>query len=71
MNKLLDLLKQSLKAQGYEGLCSDGCGCDIEDLAPCGNCWCQCSPGYRHAVDPGKNYGFEWEIRAEKPKELL
>lgn len=33
-----------LKALGYAGLYTDGCGCPIDDLAPCDGGW-DCIPG--------------------------
>jgi len=33
--KAVDALKDWLKAHGYDGLSNCGCGCNLEDFAPC------------------------------------
>lgn len=44
-----DIVREWLLAHGYEGLCSENCGCDVDDLAPCrgDNCFADCVPAYR------------------------
>jgi hypothetical protein len=32
---VLEMVKNYLKEHGYDGLCNDDCGCDVNDLAPC------------------------------------
>jgi hypothetical protein len=40
-----------LKAHGYDGLCSDECGCRLDDLMP-GECSCpDCVPGYLREIN--------------------
>jgi len=36
-----------LKEHGFEGLCSEDCGCDIDDLAPCESSMVECVPAMR------------------------
>jgi hypothetical protein len=37
-----------LKAGGFDGLWVDDCGCEIDDLMPCGVPWiCDCQPGHK------------------------
>lgn len=40
-----------LKSVGADGLCSEECGCGIDDLAPCGGDFSECKPAKRHACD--------------------
>ena len=51
-----------LKANGYDGLCSEACGCLIDDLMPCEypvlKC---CEPGYRNDVGPDDECGCDGE----------
>lgn len=35
--ELLDMVKKYLVDNGLDGLCNDGCGCGLDDLAPCGD----------------------------------
>ena len=43
-----DIIETYLKEHGYDGLANNGCGCDVNDLAPCngGPCW-DCEPAYK------------------------
>ncbi len=41
------LLALALKADGYDGVYGDECGCLIEDLAPCGDDPWECQPGHK------------------------
>jgi len=33
-----EIIISKLKEIGADGLCTDGCGCSLDDLAPCGAC---------------------------------
>ena len=46
-----DILTQWLTEHGYDGLCSNECGCPIEDLNCCEGPCLDCVPGYK-ADDP-------------------
>lgn len=52
-NYLKDYLKKKLAEDGYDGLFNnDGkCGCDLEDLIPCGEPSEYCQPGYKGPCD--------------------
>lgn len=72
MNDTVDKIKVKLIEEGYGGLYYDGeCACEVDDLAPCGECDQSsgdayingCDPGYKH-VDP-KNEK-EWAIGSNK-----
>ena len=43
-----NILVGYLVKHGYDGLCSDGCGCDIDDLAPCCEYFGDCVPAFKH-----------------------
>lgn len=42
-----DIIIEWLKANGYDGLCSDCCGCGLDGLAPCCDDPMECKPAYR------------------------
>lgn len=42
-----EIVKEYLKVNGFTGLHSDGCGCTVDDLAPCGEIIDDCEAGYR------------------------
>ena len=44
----VDRVKKRLEYGGFDGLCNDQCGCDIDDLAPCDDMQNDCTPGYIH-----------------------
>ncbi len=61
-----------LKAGGYSGLVAPSieCGCEIDDLAPCGMCdpsdyMNGCLPGYKH-IDPADSGHEVWVISTDK-----
>ncbi len=41
-----------LTTYGFDGLFSEGCGCEADDLAPCGENWADCEPGHKIPCDP-------------------
>ncbi len=54
-----DIVKQYLKDNGFDGLCTEDCGCLIDDLFPC----CQeglvdCVPGYKLDAEDAVNRGY-------------
>lgn len=42
-----DIITDYLTSNGYDGLCSENCGCGIDCLAPCGNIRMNCQPAYK------------------------
>jgi hypothetical protein len=54
-----DIIQSHLKEIGAEGLANgdEECGCDIDDLAPCGEACMECVPAHRCFIrglsDPG------------------
>lgn len=55
---VVDILKQWLKANGYDGLVDDSgeCGCDLRNLIPCENSIDRCLPAYRGPGLPDSGY---------------
>lgn len=63
--------KEWLTAHGYGGLYVPGtCGCELSDLAPCGQMCESCAPGYKHS-DPRPGHDGWWAIfgKQEAPDE--
>ena len=61
---VIQMLKESLKAKGYDGLQCDGeCGCDIDDLAPCTEgIQAHCEAGYKVHAPLGSGASYDWYI---------
>ena len=47
-----EIVKKYLKENGYDGLYSEDCGCEVDDLAPCCEYGMECESGYRLPCDP-------------------
>ena len=64
MITIVDLLRDSLQQNGYDGLYNPGlCGCENDDLAPCDDHLCSdCLPGYMHT----HTKLHEWVISGQK-----
>jgi len=45
------IITEYLKANGYDGLYHDECGCFLDDLAPCDRPL-NCKPGYKSPCNP-------------------
>jgi hypothetical protein len=70
---VIDLVKQGLRAGGFDGLLSDDgeCGCEVDDLAPCTEILGSCVAGWRVAgCDPGCGQGCDFHMTAVKPAVL-
>lgn len=62
---VLDIVRQYLESNGYDGLYDAGeCACKRDDLAPCGNIGHDCMPGYLSACDCGDEH--DWHIGPTK-----
>ena len=46
-----DIIIEKLKAMGADGLCTDGCGCGIDDLGTCGYSCMTCVPAKKRKCD--------------------
>lgn len=60
---LYDIVEESLKQKGFDGLCNPEleCGCFIGDLAPCDNPnFKQCKGGIRETTPDGDICVLKW-----------
>ena len=68
MTKTIDVLKaveNYIRENGYDGLCNldnDGCGCLVDDLAPCGEMNQRCVLGYRGPAGTDDTGEVSWAI---------
>ena len=61
----LKIVKNYLISNGFDGLQAEAeCGCEIDDLVPCGNDFSQCTPGYK--VSPPDDGDFDFYICGSK-----
>lgn len=63
MPNVREIVVAYLKKHGYDGLCTDDCGCGLDDLAPCGECMDLCVPGYKR---PAEDDDYDFIITPEK-----
>jgi len=59
-----DIVKQYLENNHYDGLCGEDCGCEKDDLMPCGEDMRHCVPGYRT-----KKTGYKFYITSDRVNE--
>ena len=64
--ELRGMVKNWLIENGYTGLVNTDvpCGCELEDLIPCGSPTPECAGGYKHKCDTCTKVGV-CEIRGE------
>ena len=69
-----EIIIEYLKANGFDGLAGDECGCEISDLVPCDSDPCNCVPGYKVPCDCDdedgcglSHSGCDWHICSTKP----
>jgi len=72
-----DIVLNYLRQNGYDGLCTDDCGCGLDNLQPCGYDNpigpFDCVPAYKHTREKGcggaygQSFPHEWYSQ-EKPK---
>jgi len=68
---VLDMVYDSLKERGFDGLVSDDfeCSCELEDLAPCCEMSDQCTAGYKVTTCPDDcEPGCDFYITTTKPE---
>ncbi len=41
------IVEQWLRANKYDGLTTEDCGCEVDDLMPCGEIISDCKAGYK------------------------
>ena len=47
---VVDILETRLRQGGWDGLYSGECGCQLGDLAPCGEIQPRCRAGYKQII---------------------
>jgi hypothetical protein len=52
------IVKDYLKKNGFDGLCTEDCGCRNDDLMPCGEGFINCVPGHLVSAEDAKAQGF-------------
>ena len=50
------IVKSWLEANGYDGLYGDGCGCSVDNLAPCCEGVGDCHAGYHRQCETCNNW---------------
>jgi hypothetical protein len=67
MPRVIEIVKAHLIARGFSGLVAEdaSCGCELDDLVPCGNDCSGCRAGYKHK-DPRSEYPHGWAIWEQK-----
>ncbi len=72
MKNVHGILKNWLSQNGYEGLYTEDCGCDLDDLIACDSYCGNCMPGIKlrykdMTYEQQQEYGFsEWIIKEGK-----
>jgi len=68
-----DIVEKYLRENGYGGLFEEygECGCELGDLAPCGDMNEKCQAGYKVncTVECEHEDICDWHIQRDKPKE--
>ena len=61
-----EIVRKYLAENGFDGLWNpdEGCGCELADLAPCGEMESSCCAGYKRPCDCGE--GHDYDIGSEK-----
>lgn len=69
-----EIAKEWLESHGFDGLCCDGCGCELSDLMPCEHACVNCIAGHKvpcpgpEKCDTAAYTGdCPWHISKEKP----
>jgi hypothetical protein len=60
-----EIIINYLKANGYDGLCGEECGCEFDDLIACDDRFAfDCVPGYKIKCMCGG--GCDWDMSPHK-----
>ncbi len=71
MSTVIEIIREYLKQNGYDGLAGDDCGCEVDDLQPCCSDCGSCEPGYKvPCSDCPADGDCEWHMSTEKPAAL-
>ena len=66
MKCLQQIVGEYLREHGYDGLCTDDCGCSIDDLGLCEESMSNCVPAYKHVNANCEDCGIECDSAGEK-----
>ena len=66
--KVIEIVRAHLKMNGFDWLVrpDSECGCGLEDLQPCGECFADCQPAYRGASTDQSHGADEWAMYSTK-----
>ncbi len=65
-----EIVIEYLKANGYDGLCREECGCGLNDLCPCDdNPYFDCEPAYHHEATADREEGWYPDKPEKRPGE--
>lgn len=66
--KVIEIVREHLRAGGFDGLVQVDaeCGCELDDLQPCGECFASCEPGFRGANTDQQFSPNEWAMYRTK-----
>lgn len=69
---LQQIVREWLKANGYDGLCDCNleCGCSVDDIMPCAEPGTECEAGYQKKGDKDSGYDFVI-VPGRKPDTLI
>jgi hypothetical protein len=51
--EVVDIVREWLEKNGYDGLCNEECGCGLDDFTPCGYIKNDCLAAYKHRKEDG------------------
>jgi len=57
-----EIITQWLIDNHYDGLCTSGCGCGVEDLAPCAYSCLDCEPAYKRRALEAEAAFYDVEV---------
>lgn len=63
---VITIVADHLRANGFGGLVQpdEECGCELDDLQPCGESFASCLPGYKHLTPDNDEH--DWIISTDK-----
>lgn len=64
---VIKIVEEHLRANGFSGLvqADADCGCEVDDLQPCGSDFASCKAGYKHC-DPRPGRDSVWLISTKQ-----
>lgn len=73
MPTVIEILKQHLVDNGFDGLVNGDleCGCELSDLQPCGERFDDCKPAYKYRDPLNEGEFLFCEEKQEESQEVL